>query len=514
MRELIDDYRVSVSTGETGANGRYDLKESLLVLKDAHNLLKDDDNIVASLKYLAGLIYNGKIEDCNIMVVSTVLAVPPELYNYTTVVKMGHLTEEEIGEVLDRFCREQQVNLPRGEAWTKLREKLIVALRGLSEFDILNILALAILDERELRETDTAIIMEQKRQMIEKTALLEIIDVKEKESDIGGLEELKDWLKRKRKVFADVAMANEHGVDTPKGVLITGMPGCGKSLTAKVTAAVFGMPLLKLDMGKVMGKYVGESEKNMRNATELSEEIAPCVLWIDELEKAFAGTAGEGGSDVTARLLGTFLTWLQEKKSAVFVVATANNASGLPPELLRKGRFDDIFYVDFPNWDERREIFKIHIKRRSHGRDLWKFIKEDSSFQELVNDTRGYSGADIEAIVREAFERSYAKDVPTLPTCAELLLAKNDIRSMSNMGDQALKMLSAYKQNRFRPASKKSVNDADTPKQVMRRAKDKFIGNAKNKINGVAAKVKEILRRAGEKDMPPSENDAEKGRAK
>ena len=226
-------------------------------------------------------------------------------------------------------------------------EKIITRLKGLSQTEIYNILSLAVSEDGMLTSRDLTNILEQKQQLVKKSGILEMISVKETMNDIGGLENLKRWLLRKAEIFKQIKKAQDFGVDIPKGVLIAGMPGCGKSLTAKAAAKAFDVPLLRLDMGRLMGKYVGESEGNMRRAIKITEASSPCVLWIDELEKAFAGIGG-GGSEVTIRLFGSFLTWMQEKDSLAFVVATANKIDSLPPELLRKGRFDETFYVDLP----------------------------------------------------------------------------------------------------------------------------------------------------------------------
>lgn len=193
------------------------------------------------------------------------------------------------------------------------------------------------------------------------------------------------------------------------------MPGCGKSLTAKVIAKVFEVPLLRLDVGKLMGKYVGESEENLRRAIKTAEAVSPCVLWIDELEKAFAGIGGVGGgSDVTTRLFGNFLTWLQEKESSVYVVATSNDISKLPPEFLRKGRFDELFYVNLPSQEERKQIFEIHLRKRNKLTkeiDAIKLINETGDFN-----TKGFSGADIEAVVKEAIEDAFVNKRSSITT--------------------------------------------------------------------------------------------------
>ena len=211
---------------------------------------------------------------------------------------------------------------------------------------------------------DVELAVEEKRQIVKKSGILEMVSAAEGIDDIGGLEELKTWLKRKAAILADLTRAKDFGVDTPKGVMIVGMPGCGKSLTAKAASTLFGLPLLRLDVGSLMGKYVGESESNMRRALQLADAVSPCVLWVDEVEKAFAGIGG-AGAETTSRLFGHFLTWMQEKTKPVFVVATANAIANLPPELLRKGRFDEIFYVDFPSKAERAEILHVHLRKRA-----------------------------------------------------------------------------------------------------------------------------------------------------
>ena len=182
------------------------------------------------------------------------------------------------------------------------------------------------------------------------------------------------------------------------------MPGCGKSLSAKITADLFGIPLVRLDVGRLLGKYIGESEANMQRALRLSEEINPCVLWVDEIEKAFAGMSNGSGHEVTVRLFGQFLTWLQEKSNSVFVVATANDLSGMPPEFLRKGRFDEIFFVDLPNFTERKEILKLHLERRSKTKTA------DIDVFELAKQTEGFSGADLESVIKESFEESFIQN--------------------------------------------------------------------------------------------------------
>ena len=275
--------------------------------------------------------------------------------------------------------------------------------------------------------------------------MLEIVNFKENIDDIGGLEILKDWLTRKANIFQNLDKAIKFGVDVPKGIMIVGMPGCGKSLTAKATASLFEIPLVRLDVGRLLGKYVGESENNMRKALKLSESISPCVLWIDELEKAFAGVGSEGG-DVTTRLFGQFLTWMQEKENTVFIVATANDISKIPPEFLRKGRFDELFFVDLPNAEERRKIIEIHLKKRK------KWNKSIDSIA-LIQKTEGFNGADLEAVVKEAIEDAFIDGKDKITTESLLETIKNTKSISSTMKEKIDKIRETIKKMDIKKAS-------------------------------------------------------------
>ena len=248
---------------------------------------------------------------------------------------------------------------------------------------------------------------------------------------VGGLEALKTWLERKAAIMEDLPAARAFGVETPQGAMIAGMPGCGKSLTAKAASELFGLPLLRLDIGALMGRYVGDSEANMRRALRLAETVSPCVLWVDELEKAFTGIGGGStntGSEITSRLFGYFLTWMQENTKPVFVLATANDVSALPPELLRKGRFDEIFYVDFPNEDERAEILEVHLRKRE--KDGFRI-----DVQQLARKTDGFSGADLEGVVKDAVEQAFLDGKADLKTSHLLdLIEKNKPHAMRMKG--------------------------------------------------------------------------------
>lgn len=418
------------------------LDRKILVFKDITPYL-DEPRIVSKIKGLARMINQGV--DATVIIVSSVLVIPKDIEKYVTILEMDYLNTEEIKAVINSFVKEnlnQQVE-------ACLVEEFALAFKGLTEFEILNLLALSYADDGELTRKDLRLIFDQKQQMIKKAGILEMIPLKETIDDIGGLENLKAWFIKKAKVYKNMDNAKKYGVDMPKGVLIAGVPGCGKSLNAKAAANLFEVPLLRLDMGRLMGKYVGESEGNLRSAIALAEAISPCVLWIDELEKAFAGIGGSGGgAEVTTRLFGNFLTWMQEKESPTFVVATANDITQLPPELLRKGRFDEIFYVGLPNKEEREKIFNIHIRKR-RPQDL-----KNIRVKDLVSITEGFSGADIEGVVKDAIESAFAEDKVSIQT-ADVIDAIKDTHSLSEIMKNALeKMTKEYESRKFKSASK------------------------------------------------------------
>ena len=433
---LIDDKKLAETLRLLDDDNELDRK--FLVLKDVSGYLEEKE-IIALLKDIALQISKGL--DTVVIIVSSIVKIPKELEKFITILELEYPNQKEIKNQIKRFSEEQEAPIS-----DSLLEEMSVSFKGLTEFEIESLLASALAQDGMFTRQDLGLIFEQKQQMIMKSGILEMIPLKERPEDIGGLENLKKWLRRKSKVYKSINKAMEFGVDMPKGVLIAGIPGCGKSLSAKVTAQLFEVPLLRLDMGKIMGKYVGESEENMRKAIALAEAISPCVLWIDELEKAFAGIDGSG-SEVTVRLFGTFLTWLQEKTSPAFVVATANDITKLPPELMRKGRFDEIFYVGLPNKTERKKIFEIHISKRRKS-DLNK-IDTDM----LSDKTEGFSGADIEGVVKDAVENVFADDIPNL-TADYIINAINNTNSLSRIMKESIERLSEeYKNRNFKNAS-------------------------------------------------------------
>lgn len=389
---------------------------TFIVLKDIHNQL-DHPEVVSLLKHIAHRNLHVEEYEATVFVVSSKLIVPAELEDLITIFDVTLPNIEEIREIIRNFKDDLKVEVDES-----IIDEIAISFKGLNEFQIRQILNLAYQNGGNLEAGDKQLILTQKEQLIKKAGLLEMIKVNEDINDIGGLDYLKSWLYKKAQIFNQLDKAIKFGVDVPKGILIVGMPGCGKSLTAKATSKLFNIPLVRLDVGRLLGKYVGESEENMRRALKLSEAISPCVLWIDEIEKAFSGVGGQS-SDVTTRLFGQFLTWMQEKENTVFIVATANDISRIPPEFLRKGRFDELFFVDLPNPMERRKILEIHLKKR--GR--W---SKELNLGKLARDTEGYNGADLEAIVREAIENCFVNECAKLTT-EDLVKAKQNIKSIS-----------------------------------------------------------------------------------
>lgn len=441
IKEILDSNVSLQQVIERGVKDR-EFEKKVIIIKDIGTYL-DSPEIVALLKNACLLIEEGEL-DTVFVFISSVLKVPKELEKYITILREEYLNEEEIRQEILTFIEENAV----GNIYDKFLEELSVALKGLSVLEINTILALAYSRDGELSEKALNLVMEQKKQMIQKSGILEMIPMKESMQDIGGLKNLKKWIEDKAKVLKNMEQAKAFGVELPKGVLIAGVPGCGKSLSAKASAQCMGIPLLRLDMGRLMGKYVGESENNMRQAIALAEAVAPCVLWVDELEKAFAGIGQNGGAaEVTTRLFGHFLTWMQEKESAVFVVATANDIMKLPPELMRKGRFDEVFYVELPKEEERKKIFEIHIEKR-RKQDLKKI-----NLGELGRKTEGYSGADIEGVVKEAVEKAFVAGKSSVSQ-QDFISAINHTHPLKEiMGESLDKLEKEYKKRKFKSAS-------------------------------------------------------------
>jgi SpoVK/Ycf46/Vps4 family AAA+-type ATPase len=306
---------------------------------------------------------------------------------------------------------------------------------------------------RKLGEEEIPIILSEKEQAIRKSGLLEYYRAQEQFEDIGGLNLLKDWLRKRTSAFGDKAKA--FGLPSPKGALLLGVQGCGKSLCAKAVASLWRLPLLRLDVGKVFSDLVGSSERNVREAIKVAESVAPAILWVDEIEKAFAGTQSSSFSDAgtTARVFGTFLTWLQEKEASVFVIATANNIQTLPPELLRKGRLDEIFFVDLPTRAERATVFAIHLRRRDRK-------PEDFDLDCLAAASEGFSGAEIEEAIISALYDVF--DAGGQLTTEALLKSLNETVPLSTTMKEEIDGLRKWAEGRARKASSEAAEEVPT----------------------------------------------------
>jgi SpoVK/Ycf46/Vps4 family AAA+-type ATPase len=321
---------------------------------------------------------------------------------------------------------------------------MIKAAQGLTLSEAENAFAKAIANDGVLDKDDIQLVLEEKRQVIRKSGLLEFISRDDELGHVGGLDELKAWLTGRSAAFGEPA--RKFGLPAPKGLLLLGVQGCGKSLTSKAIASQWALPLLRLDLGRIFSSLIGSSEENLRRAIRVAESVAPAVLWIDEIEKGLAGSAGSAVTDsgVSARVFGYLLTWLQEKTAPVFVVATANRIDALPPELLRKGRFDDIFFIDLPSVAERREIFHIHLQRRR---------REPAHYDldALAQSSEGFSGSEIEQCVIAALYYAFGEGCEL--SQAHLLKAAQEAFPISATMGEEIARLREWSKTRTRPAS-------------------------------------------------------------
>ena len=439
-KQPIGDYRDLASTLEDWLND--ELTNHFLIIKDAHLAMRENPLVIARLKALANKLLNDNETNATVLLISSQALIPPELEKFITLFDLPLPDEESIHAIIKRF-----VEMLGETIDNKALNDLTLAFRGLSEHEITQLLYRGYQQDGNVGSEDVELVLHEKEQIIKKSGILDMVSTVEQFESIGGLVQLKKWLKQKATILHNLNEAIAFGVEAPKGVMIVGMPGCGKSLTAKATASLFKLPLLRLDVGSLMGKYVGESESNMRRALRLAEAVSPCVLWVDELEKAFVGIgSGGAGSEVATRLFGYFLTWMQDKTGAVFVLATANDISALPPELLRKGRFDEIFYVDFPNAKERENIFTIHLSKRN---------KTSSAIdvKKLAEKTDGFSGADIEAVVKEAIEVAFVDNRATLTTELLIKVIDNTQPLKVVMKDKVQEYKDKFSNLKIKPAS-------------------------------------------------------------
>jgi SpoVK/Ycf46/Vps4 family AAA+-type ATPase len=345
-----------------------------------------------------------------VVFLSPSLVLPNDLYKDVTILDFDLPDYREIRQVLDEMIAANrqsgriQINLTSDEA-----ERLAKMALGLTLQEAENAFARSMVEDGRLDIGDVDLILEEKRQIIQKTEILEFIRSGLAIEDVGGLENLKRWLKKRDKSWLD--SAKRYSLAAPKGVLITGVPGCGKSLVAKAISAMWQLPLLRLDIGRLFSGIVGSSEENMRKVIKTAEAIAPSILWIDEIEKGFGATGMNGDSGTSSRVFGSFLTWMQEKTKPVFVVATANTIRSLPSELLRKGRFDEIFFVDLPTHSERRDIFRLHLEKRLKDPSIMgSFRHSEEVLGRLADMSEGFNGAEIEQVVISALFEAFSED--------------------------------------------------------------------------------------------------------
>ena len=394
----------------------------VFILRDFHRFL-EDVAVSRKLRNLARLL---KSQPKNIVIVAPQIQIPSELTEVLTVVDFPLPTAREIKTEIQRLISATGQSLDN-----KLLDELVRAARGLSEDRIRRVLTRAIATNGKLEAEDVELILEEKRQSIRQTQILDFYPATEQISDIGGLDNLKDWLLRRGGAFSDQARA--YGLPHPRGLLLAGIQGTGKSLTAKAIAHHWHLPLLRLDVGRLFGGLVGESESRTRQTIDLAEALAPCILWIDEIDKGFSGADSKGDSGTTSRVFGTFITWLAEKKSPVFVVATANNIRALPAEMLRKGRFDEIFFVGLPNQIEREEIFEVHLARlRPHNLGNY-------DIKRLAYESPDFSGAEIEQTIIEAMHIGFSQNRDF--TTDDILEAASQIVPLAKTAQEQIQFL-------------------------------------------------------------------------
>lgn len=418
-------------------------QDAIFVLYDFHTFLKD----AGVVRMLKDVVTTLKSSYTPVIIISSVLKIPVEMEKLTTVIDYTLPTPEEISDIVTGiidYMRDKGKEVLHSQ---DIKDDIIKACKGLTANEIEDALMASYVEYGRLKPEA---ILEQKKQIIKKSDILEYYEATDKLQEVGGMDNLKDWIRKRKHAFTP--QAREFGIPAPKGLVLLGVPGCGKTLMCKAIANYWGMPLLRFDVGRVMQGIVGSSEENMRKAIAVAEAIQPCVLWIDEIEKGFSGTGSSNFSDAgtLARCFATFLTWLSEKKSDVFVVATANDIKQLPPELLRKGRFDDIFFVDLPSIEERKEIFRIHLQKRN--RDPEKF-----DLDELAQGSEGFSGADIEASIEAALYDVYSEymgrvDISTFDIINAM---KATVPLSKTMEDQINEIREWCRKNRAKMASSK-----------------------------------------------------------
>lgn len=412
---------------------------ALFLLKDFNRFLTDL-SISRKLRNISRIL---KLQPKTIIIIGSDLSIPKELRELITIIQFQLPLEEEINQELMRLVVSLNI-----EVDPELFETLTRACQGLSLERIRRVLSKIIATYKTIDKNSVNVLLSEKKQIIGQTEILEYCSVSEKITSLGGLNNLKDWLNKRKTAFS--IQASNYGLPTPRGLLLIGIQGTGKSLTAKAIANDWQLPLLKLDVGKLFGGIVGESEARLRQMINVAETISPCILWIDEIDKAFTNTDSKGDSGTSNRVLATFISWLSEKSKPVFVISTANNIDLLPLEIIRKGRFDEIFFLDLPKTDEREEIFKIHLQE--FRPDTW----QSFDYQKLAQLSESFSGSEIrQSIIEGMYQSFYEKrEVRSEDIC----LAIKDFIPLANLEtNQMAKLQSWADSGQIRLASSKPI---------------------------------------------------------
>ena len=424
-------------------NSKKSGEKNIFVLDDINNHIERDE-----VKLMFRKIAEATNNNTHAIILSSIYRLPAELEKYITVLQIPLPKRNELGEVLDIVAKQSKVELK-----TNLRNRLIDAALGMTsmEADLAYCLA-SVKDGFDEKSPFT--VSSEKEQIIRKSGILDYFPKNESLKDVGGMDNLKEWLNKRQLAYDKEA--RDWGLKEPKGLLLLGVPGCGKSLIAKSIASSWNMPLLRLDVGKVFQGIVGSSEDNIRKAIATAEAVAPCVLWIDEIEKGLSGVQSSGATDggVTSRIFSTILTWMQEKTAPVFVVATANNINQLPPELLRKGRFDEFFFVDLPSQKEKENIFSIHLQKNRQNVSSF-------ALDILAQKAEGFNGAEIEECIKEAMFTAYVESqetniAPKLQMIHILDAIKNTV-PLSKTMEKQITDLRKFAVSRAKNASKEVV---------------------------------------------------------
>lgn len=398
---------------------------ALFILKDFNRFLTDL-SISRKLRNLSRIL---KLQPKTIVIIGSDLTVPTELQDLITLLEFQLPLDDEINHELRRLIDSLNIKVE-----PELFETLARACQGLSLERIRRVLSKIIATYKTIDKNSIGIFLTEKKQIISQTEILEYYSVNEKIANLGGLNNLKDWLNKRKTAFS--IQASNYGLPTPRGLLLIGIQGTGKSLTAKAIANDWQLPLLKLDVGKLFGGIVGESESRLRQMINVAETISPCILWIDEIDKAFTNTESKGDSGTSNRILATFISWLSEKTKPVFVISTANNIDLLPLEIIRKGRFDEIFFLDLPKTEEREEIFKIHLKE--FRPDSWKSF----DYSKLAQLSESFSGAEIrQSIIEGMYHAFYEKREFTTD---DICLALKELIPLANLESNQMAKLQQW----------------------------------------------------------------------